>query len=49
MSVCWVRRALGARKLGCMAYLVLDLSVAPRWGHILRHCDGNERVKGLEG
>jgi hypothetical protein len=24
-----------------MAYLVLDLGVAPRWGHILRHDGGN--------
>jgi len=23
-----------------MAYLVLDLGVAPRWGHILRHGGG---------
>jgi hypothetical protein len=23
-----------------MAYLVLDLGIAPRWGHILRHGGG---------
>jgi len=24
-----------------MAYFILDLGIAPHWGHILRHDDGN--------
>lgn len=31
---------LRGAELGPMAYLVLDIGVTPRWGHILRHCGG---------
>lgn len=40
MSLCDCPGRVIQCQLSSMAYLVLDLGVAPRWGHILRHGGG---------